>query len=44
MRMDGDQKEQYVENKIIDIESIILPQKLLSVGTFFAYEQPPNQV
>ena len=44
MRMDGDQKEKYVENKIIDIESIILPQKLLSVGTFFLYEQPPNQV
>ena len=33
MRMDGDQKEKYVENKLIDIESVILPQKLVSVGT-----------
>ena len=36
--MDGDQKEKYVENKLIDLESIILPQNLVSVGTFFQYE------
>ena len=44
MRMDGDQKEKYVENKIIDIESVILPQKLVSVGTFLPYEHTSNQV
>ena len=44
MRMDGDQKEKYVENKIIDIESVILPQKLVSVGTFLPYEHTLNHV
>ena len=44
MRMDGDQKEKYVDIELIDIESVILPQKLVSVGTFFPYEQPSNQV
>ena len=38
MRMDGDQKEKYVDIELIDIESFILPQKLVSVGTFFPYE------
>ena len=40
MRMDGDQKEKYVENKLIDIESVILPQKLMSVGTFSHMKDP----
>ena len=35
MRMDEDQKEKYVEKKIIHIESVILPQKHGERGDLF---------
>ena len=44
MRMDGDNKEKTDKNQLINIESVQLPQKLVTVGTFLPYKNISNQV
>ena len=42
MRMDGDNKEKTDKNQLINIESVQLPQKLVTVGTFLPYKKTLN--
>ena len=44
MMMDGNNKEKTDKNQLINIESVLLPQKLVTVGTFLPYKKTSNQV
>ena len=44
MRMDGNNKEKTDKNQLINIESVLLPQKLVTVGTFLPYKKTSNKV